>query len=56
MNWKSNQRRQAIALADSQRAVTCCAICGRVVFRGLVRDGKAALRVHRERCRKGMAA
>jgi hypothetical protein len=46
MNWKANLRREALATADIQLAVTRCA-CG-WYFRGLVRDGKAAFRAHRE--------
>jgi hypothetical protein len=46
MYWKQNQRREALTTADVQQAVTRCS-CG-WYFRGLVRDGKAAFRAHRE--------
>lgn len=52
MNWRIRKRAEELALADGQQAVTRCAHCGQIVFRGLVRDGKASFKSHRERCQK----
>lgn len=47
MNWKANQRREALAFADAQTAVTRCQEC-RWSFRGLVAEGKRAFETHME--------
>lgn len=52
MTWRVRKRAEQLAFADKQEAVTRCNHCGRVIFRGLVRDGKALFKSHRERCQK----
>ena len=49
MNWKQKYRREEIAYADGQQAITRCGRDGcRWTYRGLIRDGKAAFRSHVE--------
>lgn len=52
MTWRTKKREEQIAYADKQQAVTRCAHCGKVIYRGLVRDGKVSFKSHRERCQK----
>jgi len=49
VNWKQKYRREEIAYADGQQAITRCGRGGcRWTYRGLIRDGKAAFRSHVE--------